>query len=225
MDFGYGVKGDPNARALPTPAARQRAALLALTAAMAPEALDTPERLIPLLSSAQSGRDDRQSEIEEFGAAGGPIYDSLLVADVGAQAVLTPLSAPARLNRLVDQHRRDGEEPGVLEVARTLLGAAFAPAPGRLADIARTVQSRAVLELAAAARNPSTSPVAAAEIEAALAEVRAQLLSDPGKDPSERAHRARLARLLGDKDELKRLLEDPRARPATPPGMPIGEED
>jgi uncharacterized protein DUF4953/uncharacterized protein DUF5117 len=224
VDFGYGVKGDKNASALVVPADRQRAALTSLLATMTPQALDTPERLIQLLSSAQSGRNDRQSDIEIFATAGGPVYDSLAAADVGAQVVLDALTAPARLNRLVDQHRRDPAEPGVGEVTQRLLTAAFTPAAGRYAEIARRVQSRTVLDLAAAARKPATSPGAASQIDQALADLAVRLKATPGTDPAERAHRLRLAALLQDKEELKRVLADPKSRPGIPPGMPIGEE-
>ena len=225
VDFGYGVKGDRNAAAALVPAERQRAALTSLLAAMTPAALDTPERLIPLLSSGQPGDDDRQSTIETFGTAGGPVYDSLVAADVGAQIVVDALVAPARLNRLVDQHRRDPLQPGVGEVTHRLLAAAFTPAPGRYAEIARRVQTRTVLDLAAAARNPATSPGAASEIGQALADLAVKLKAAPGVDPAERAHRLRLAALLQDKDELKRVLADPKQKPEPPPGMPIGEVD
>jgi hypothetical protein len=225
VDFGYGVKGDRNAEATLVPADRQRAALNALLAAMTPQVLDTPERLIPLLSSGQPGREDRQTEIEIFPTAGGPIYDSLAAADVGAGVVVEALTAPARLNRLVDQHRRDANQPGVGEVTGRLLDAAFTPATGRYAEIARRVQTRTVLDLAFAARQAATSPNAASEIDQALADLADKLKASPGTDPAERAHRLRLAALLTDKDELKRVLADPRMRPETPPGMPIGEMD
>ena len=65
---------------------------------------------------------------------------------------------------------------------------------------------------------------AASEIEQALADLAVKLKATPGTDPSERAHRLRLAALLQDKDELKRVLGDPKLKPETPPGMPIGEE-
>lgn len=224
VDFGYGVKGDASAVAKLVPAERQRAALTSLLAAMTPTALDTPERLIPLLSSGQPGRNDRQTEIEIFATAGGPVYDSLAVADVGAQVVLDALIAPARLNRLVDQHRRDPAEPGVGEVTQRLLSAAFTPAAGRYAEIARRVQSRTVLDLAAVARRPGTSPGAASQIDQALADLAVRLKAAPGTDPAERAHRLRLAALLQDKEELKRVLADPKSRPEIPPGMPIGAD-
>jgi hypothetical protein len=224
VDYGYGVRGDASAAAKIFPAERQRAALASLLAAMAPQALDTPERLIPLLSSGQSGETDRQSDIELFATAGGPVFDSLVAADVGAGLVLDTLTAPERLNRLVDQHRRDASQPGVGELTQRLLSAAFAPATGRYAEIARRVQTRTALDLAAAARKPATSPGAVSEIEQALADLAVRLKAAPGADPSERAHRLRLASLLQDKEELKRVLGDPKRKPDTPPGMPIGEE-
>jgi hypothetical protein len=225
VDYGYGVKGDANAAAKVVPADRQRAALASLLAAITPEALDTPERLIPLLSSGQSGRPDRQTTIEVFATAGGPVYDSLAAADVGAGVVVDALTASPRLNRLVDQHRRDPNEPGVGELADRMLAAAFAPATGRYAEIARRTQTRTALQLAYAARLPATSSGAASEIDQALADLAAKLKAQPGTDPSERAHRLHLAALLEDKEDLKRVLADPKWRPETPPGMPIGEDD
>jgi hypothetical protein len=225
VDFSYAVKGDAAMTAKVVPAAQQRAALSGLLAAMTPEALDTPEALIPLLSSGQSGDTDRQYQIEVFDGAGGPVWDSLVAADVGAGIVLDALLAPPRLARLTDQHRRDAGEPGVGEVVDRLLAQAFSPAPGRLAEIARRVQTRTVLELAAAARRPDVSPAAKAEISQRLAELAAKLKAAPGTDPSDRAHRLTLAALLQDKEELVRVLAQAKRRPEAPPGMPIGSDE
>ena len=52
-----------------------------------------------------------------------------------------------------------------------------------------------------------------------------KLKAQPGGDPGERAHRLRLAALLTDKDELKRVLADPKLRVEVPPGMPIGSAE
>jgi len=217
VDYGYGVKGDRNAAAVMTPPERQRAAIAALMAALAPETLDTPERLISLLSSGQSGRDDRQALRDVFATSGGPIFDSLLAADVGAMVVLDPLTAPDRLNRLVDQHRRDERQPSVSELAQQILAAAFLPASGRYAEIARRVQTRAVLDLAAAADDPKTSTAAVGEIEQVLAACAQRLRSSKGADPLEQAHRAHLASLLQDKAAMRRVLTNPSSRPDIPP--------
>jgi hypothetical protein len=148
-----------------------------------------------------------------------------VAADVGTGIVVEALTAPERLNRLVDQHRRDAGQPGVGEVTAKLLSAVFTPATGRYAEIARRSQTRTALDLAYAARLPATSPGAASEIDQALADLAEKLKASPGTDPTERAHRLHLAALLTDKDELKRVLADPKMRPETPPGMPISEDD
>ncbi len=225
VDFTYAVQGDAGMQANLAPAAAQRAALSGLLAAMAPEALDTPEALIPLLSSGQSGDVDRQYAIEVFDGAGGPVFDSLMAADVGAGLVLDALLAPDRLARLTDQHRRDANQPGVGEVTDRLLAQAFAPAGGRLAEVARRIQTRTVLELAAASRRADVSPAARAEIGQRLTDLGTKLKGAPGADPSDRAHRLTLAALIADKDELGRVLAQGQRRPDAPPGMPIGSDE
>ena len=223
VDFGYGVKGDRSAVATVVPADRQRQALASLLAAMTPEALDTPERLVALLSSGQSGQRDRQTDHRDL-----PHRRRLDLRQPGRRRrggepwSWMRWSRPERLNRLVDQHRRDANEPGVGEVAGRMLDAAFKPAAGRYAEIARRIQTRTVLELAAAARETATSPGAAAAIGQALADLADKLKAQPGADPADRAHRLRLAALLTDKDELKRVLADPKTKVEVPPGMPIG---
>lgn len=225
VEFSYAVKGDAAGMARTAPAAEQRAALTGLLAAIAPAELDTPEALIPLLSSGQSGNTDRQYQIEVFDGAGGPVFDSLTAADVGAGLVLDAILAPERLARLTEQHRRDPDQPGVGEVTDKLLSQAFAPATGRLAEVARRVQSRTVLELAAASRRPDVAPAAKAEIGQRLADLAIKLKAAPGTDTSERAHRLTLAALLQDKEELARVLAQPKRRPEAPPGMPIGSDE
>lgn len=225
VDFTYAVRGDAGMQANLAPAAAQRSALSGLLAAMTPEALDTPEALIPMLSSGQSGDVDRQYAIEVFDGAGGPVFDSLTAADVGVGLVLDALLAPDRLARLTDQHRRDAGQPGVGEVTDRLLAQVFAPAGGRLAEVARRIQTRTVLELAAVARRPDVSPAARAEIGQRLADLAVKLKSAPGADASDRAHRLTLSALLQDKDELSRVLAQAKRRPDVPPGMPIGSDE
>jgi hypothetical protein len=225
VDFSYAVKGDAAMIARAAPADQQRAALAGLLAAMAPAELDTPEALMPLLSSGQSGDGDRQYEIEVFDGAGGPVFDSLAAADVGAGLVLDAILSPPRLARLVEQHRRDPGQPGVDEVVDRLLAQAFAPAVGRLASIARRIQTRTALELAAAARRPDAPTEAREIIDQRLAELAAKLKVQPASDPADRAHRLSLAALLVDKPELGRVLSQPKRRPEAPPGMPIGDDE
>lgn len=222
VDFAYSVVGDGRETSPPVPVAQQRAALSALLATLDPAQLDTPETLTAMLSSAQSGEPDRQYVIEVFAGAGGPVFDPLVAAEVAAGLTFDNLLAPDRLARLVDQHRRDPAQLGVGEVLDELLDTAFAPAPGRLGEISRRVQTRLVLNLANAARDPKLSPAAASEITARLAALPGRLKG--GADAADRAHRQRLIALLGD-TELLAALAAPKLKPETPPGMPIGDGD
>ncbi|WP_421738876.1 zinc-dependent metalloprotease [Caulobacter sp.] len=223
VEFSYAVKGDAGQVAPLVAPDRQRAALAALMTTLSPAALDTPEKLVPLLSGGQSGETDRQHVIEVFGGMGGPVFDPLVAADVGAGVTLDTLLASDRLARLVDQHRRDPAQPGVGEVVDTLLATVFAPATGRQAEIARRVRWRTVLDLAAAARDVKRSPQAASEIDQKLAELATKLKTAPGADASDRALNLRLAALLRDGDDLTRVLGEAKLKPETPPGMPIGD--
>ena len=81
-----------------------------------------------------------------------------------------------------------------------------------------------MLDLAGVARDPKTSPEVAALIGQRLVDLAAKLKAAPSSDPAERAHRLHLAALLTDKDELARVLADPKLKPEVPPGMPIGDE-
>ena len=220
VDFAYSVIGDGREASPPVPAAQQRAALSAVLATLSPAELDTPEALTAMLSSAQSGETDRQYVIEVFGTAGGPVFDPLTAAEAAASLTFDNLLAPDRLARLVDQHRRDPGQLGAGELLDRLLDKAFVPAKGRQAEIARRVQTRLVLNLAAAARDPKLSPAAASEIAARLAALPARLKG--GADGADRAHRQRLAALIADKDLLAELSA-PKLKPQVPPGMPIGD--
>ncbi len=193
-------------------------------ATLSPAELDTPEPLLPLLTAGQSGDNDRQYDIEVLGDMGGPVFDPLAAADVAAGLTVDALSNPDRLARLIDQHRRDPGQPGAGEVLDKLIATTFTPGQGRLAEVARRIQARTVLDLAAVARDPKTPPAVAAEIGQRLADLAVKLKAQPGADPSERAHRTRLAALLTDKDALAKVLDDPKQKPDVPPGMPIGDD-
>ena len=222
VDYAYSVIGDGREISPPISADRQRQALTSLLATLAPQDLDTPETLTTMLSSAQSGDPDRQYVIEVFAGAGGPVFDPLVAADVAAGMTLDHLLAPDRLTRLIDQHRRDPAQIGVGEVLDRLIETVFAPAPGRLGEVSRRVQTRLVFDLAQAERDPKLSPAAASQIAERLRSLPARLKG--GADAADRAHRQRLVALLADRDALA-LLAAPKVKPETPPGMPIGDDD
>jgi len=227
VDYRYAVAGDPEPVAAEVPQKQQRAALNALLQTLQPAALDTPERLMPLLSSGLSGDDDRQYAIEVMPTMGPAIFDRLVAADIASGMTIDALIAPERLARLADQSRRDAKDLDALDVLRALVGTVFPGhvAPGRLASIERREQTRLVLDMARTARDAKTPPNVAGLLEAELSAVAGRLKTAPAGDAAERAHRAWLAHLLTDERELTRVLAEKERTPEVPPGMPIGEEE
>jgi hypothetical protein len=228
VQYTYSVAGDGRESSPPVAAADQRRALDALLATLAPAELDTPERLLPLLSAGWSGQNDRQVDIEVFATQGGPVFDPLVAADTSATLTLNALLAPGRLNRLADQHRRDPGQPGVEEVLDRLIGqvwAAPAANEGRLGDVRRRVETRTLVSLAEAERSHETSREVASIIDQKVLALIERLKGDRSADAAERAHRQYLARLISDRHELERVLGQPQHKPSAPPGMPIGADE
>lgn len=224
VESRYAVAGDGTEAAAAVAPASQAAARDALLATLDPAALDVPEALIPLLSAGWSGDPDRQYEIEVMQTAGGTVFDPLVAADVGAQVTLKALLAPARLARIADQHRRDPAVPGVADLAARLLALPLAPTSPRLGAVRRTVGTRIVLSLAAAAADEASGGEARVQLDQALADYARRLGAAKPGDPVDLAWARATARLLADREALAAALADKEAVPDVPPGMPIGSD-
>lgn len=225
VESRYAVAGDGTEAAAAVAPGAQAAALAALIATLDPAALDVPEPLIPLLSAGWSGDSDRQFEIEVMKTAGSTVFDPMVAADVGAQVTLNALLAPARLARVSDQHRRDAAVPGVADLASRLLALPLAPtAEARLGAVRRTVGTRIVLSLAAAAADEASGAEARVQLDQALADYARQLGTAKLRDPADLAWARATARLLSDREALAAALADKDAVPDVPPGMPIGSD-
>lgn len=213
VDFSYSVRGDGLENSLPVPAETQRRALDALLTTLAPSQLTVPDRLMPLLSSGWSGNTDRQFDIEIFETAGGPVFDAMAAAEVGASVTLNSLLAPERLNRLAEQKRLDAGALGAEEVVDRLLAAVLAaadePAGSRIA-------TTTVLALARVQRDPALSPTLALALDERLHRLAARLARNEGE------WSRGLARLLTDREALDKQLAERAREPRIPPGMPIG---
>ena len=148
-------------------AARQRAALAAVLGCLDPAELDVSERtLARLLPSSPVDGDSR----ERFEGATGPTFDPLSAAAAAADQVLGALLHPARLGRLVDQHRRDADQLGSGEVldAVTSMITAGATSDARTDALREVVAMAAfdrVLALASSAASPLVRGSAAERIQ------------------------------------------------------------
>jgi hypothetical protein len=220
VDFAYSVNGDGREMSRPVAPDRQRAALAAVLATLAPDQLRVPAGLLPLLSSARNGSDNRQFDIELFETAGGPVFDPLVAADVGAEIPLNALLAPTRLARLEVQHAADPQAPGVGELLDRLLAATL---PERTDALTRRVAYRTIVTMAQTARNPQTTPEIAAILDSRVHDL-AEALGRRHGDAAEQAWASSLSRQLLDPRERERLMADRPRSVEVPPGDPIGGE-
>ncbi|HEX7948044.1 MAG TPA: zinc-dependent metalloprotease [Phenylobacterium sp.] len=225
VDYSYAVRGDGHEAAKVIPAAEQRRALAALLKTLAPAELDLPDGLIALLSEGHSGTPDRQFDIEVFPSMGGPVFDLPGAATLAADMTLSQLVEPARLNRMVEQKRRDPTQLGVSEMLTTVLAALAPGAPGgegRYAEIRRRERMRLIGDVVDSLEDKTLSPTAAGELRAALTRLGQQLATISGGD-EEAAQGKYLSRILTEQDpeRLAALATGRQAAAKLPPGAPI----
>lgn len=223
LDYSYAVSGEGRERAEVVPADKQRAALEALMLALSPAELDLRDDLIDLLSSAQSGNSDRQTQIELFEGKTDAVFDPSSAAAAATEVVFETLLAPERLNRLVEQERRD---PGQLGLVETLDRVAVAVGPGaalspRQAELRRVARARYAAHLAALIQGKDLSSTAQGAVRDSARRFGEQLKRCRG-DRLETAQCAYLAEALtGPFEGLKALSETLPVAQAVPPGAPI----
>jgi hypothetical protein len=217
-DFRYAVNGGGQEQSVPVPAAEQRAALAALLGTLSPEDLRVPARLVPLLSAARNGSDNRQFDIEVLDTAKGPLFDPLVAADAAAEITLNSLLAPARLTRVSAQHALDPDMPGVGEILDRLAAEVL---PENTDALARRIAYRTLTVLAATVQDKKTSPDVAALIDQKLHDVGNEL-ANRGGDADAHAWAASLSRRLLDPRERAALAGELPRSVTIPPADPIG---
>lgn len=225
VDYAYAVRGDGHEAAAPIAPAAQRRALGALMRTLDPAELDLTDAQIAWLSNGQAGTPDRQFDIEVFPSQGGPVFDLPGVATTAADLTLSALLEPQRLNRMVEQRRRDPTQLGVSEMLDQLFAAVGPAAPhgdGRLAEIRRRVRARLVGDTVDALGSKALSPTAAGELRAGLRRFGEQLAKVQG-DAAETAQATYLSAILIQQEpgRLNSLATGAATAPKPPPGAPI----
>jgi Met-zincin/Domain of unknown function (DUF5117) len=223
-NFSYAVKGDGMSASAPVPGSDQRRALSALLNTLDPKVLDLPDALINLLSAGNFSEPDKQSDIELFGAERAPPFDLQLAASLAADITLGDLLRTARLNRVAEQGMLDPQQLSLPELLSQTIATVFA-ADGKGgahgAALRRSVQARLMAHLANAKQDKSLSPAAAADLQAALAQLGKRLEGLKSADAQELAAAHYYADVINH-DKLKEFAEQQKGGPAVPPGMPIG---
>jgi len=224
VDYTFALRGDGQIATRPVAPADQRRALTAVLATLTPEALALPEPLLSLIPprppSYPRGR-------EHFKVRTSPVFDALAPAEAAAQHTLQFLFTPERAARLIEQHARTPDSPGLDEVLGAIVAATWKARrePGLRGEIGRVVDHVVLSDLMVLSRSDSASPQtrALATLELQSLKAWAQAAATKAKDPAERAH------LAYAEQEITEFQKDPKqlaVPPATPPdGPPIGSDD
>jgi hypothetical protein len=215
------VAGDGQAPVAWVPAAKQREALDLLVAAISPDNLDIPDRILAVLAAPPSGT---RASREQFPSEAGDSFSLWTAARTLVSLVVDPLLEADRAARLTLPASRDALTLDAL-LARLVSATWDAPADasprkGALRRIAQRGVLDGLMDLAA---RPQASAEVRAAVHARLERLKGQLRGKHSTDPAAEAH-LRLA-----EGDLTEFLEKPEvrkarpARPAAPPGRPIGE--
>jgi hypothetical protein len=223
VEMTYAVNGGGREGSAAVAPQAQRAALAAVLGTLAPDQLRVPAKLVPLLSAARNGSQNRQYSIELFSGSAGNVFDPLVATDSAAELTLDALLAPQRLARVEAQHAVDPNALGVTELLDRLLATTL---PERTPDaLTQRIAYRTLLTLAQTAHNPKTTPGVAAQLDQRVHDVAVALAARKGS-AEERAWAASLSRQLLDPQQLDKLLSAKHARSVeVPPGAPIGSSD
>jgi len=204
------------------PADEQRRALEALSACLAPAALDLPDRLLAQIPPRASGYGAHR---ELFSGYTHPHFDPVAAAAQAADLVVGAVLDPSRCARVVEQERRDAAQLGLSEVLEALQRAAFDEVPGspRLAALQREVATVTVSRLVQLAGHPRVAPYVREPVEEALWALvgpDGRLAPAPVGEPGSRsALRGLVLRFLERNHGDAGLVPEPEA---LPPGSPIG---
>jgi len=216
--FVYKTASDtdrPNTRFVSAP--DQRRAIEAVLATLSPEVLRLDPALLALLVPRPSRSLDAPVARESFESHAGSGFDALAAAEAAAQISLDALLHPARLYRLIEQHDRKADQPGLADLLLAM-DRALIPAKADPADAA--LRWRVAGSYIGALMRTAGDAAAAPEVRAGLAAYLADVSGRLAKQPVPMA--VYLARSIDRQLTAPAQAVGPAAAPAVPPGSPIG---
>ena len=228
MEYSNATRGDALQATRPVSAARQRAALSALVAALEPGELAIPDTVLTLLAPRPFSYG---GSVELFGSRTRPAFDELGAARTLAQMIVDATLQRDRAARLVQQSLHDsraltlGETIDTLTASWRRRSAMTGAAPDlQRAALRRVVQRSVADRLLALAADQGASPEARAVAELSIGRLRsvaAQRVNESSRTTDEQAHWNAIA---GDFTRWLERRELPRPTPAlvAPPGDPFG---
>lgn len=223
MFYTYILRGDGQPLPQIIDPVQQRQALDLLVAALQPEELRIPERVVQLIAPTPYGYswDERAFETPAY-----PVFDPLAAARTLSAFTVDKLLMPRRMARVVSFHARDPRMPSLDEVLGALMeGTWGTPVPGDAYNAAlRRTAGRVVLDgLITLASDPGATPTVRAGAEWRLARLADRLERRPTGNAAEDAHNAFAA------NDIRRFLDrrdeptEPSEPLPAPSGTPIGQ--
>jgi len=247
LNYRYAVRGDGGLVTEPLPAAQQREALKAVLATLSPATLTLPESLLKILPPRPP---DFPRTGESFGGHTGLTFDPEGPVEAAAELTASLLFEPSRASRLVEDHARDPQQPGLKEVLDAVLAATWrSPSLKGLEEETQFTVDNVILnhllQLAAGGGGAGQSSGAALPAGVSLnvgrsgassGEARAiafvevdklekWLKTSPaaGESPQSAAHRAAAISEIEQFRKAPNMFAPPAEVPV-PPGQPIGED-
>jgi hypothetical protein len=213
------VAGDGQIPVAWVSADKQREALDLLVAAIEPENLDIPDRILAALVPAPSGTRETP---ERFQSEAGDAFSLLTAARALVGLVVQPLLEPERAARLTFPAARGLTLDGLLaRLTDATWGAAPEKAPrlGALRRVAQRGVLDAMLDLAGRAEaSPEVRAVASSRLRALQRQLKVRRAADPMAEAHIRQAERDIAEFFEEPETRKNR---PRRVPA-PPGRPIG---
>lgn len=221
--YTYALRGDGQVPLTPVAPAEQRRALDTILSSLSPDALKLPESLLKIIPPRPAGF-PRHREL--FANHTAEVFDALAPAEAAAEIAFAVVFDPGRAARLVEQHARDAQQPGLDEVIERVLDATWRKPAGAdyAGEVQRTVNTSALAHLIDLLARPASTSQTKALVGASLKNL-AEWLEKNGANDSlplaQRAHYQQGARRIADyfaspKDYTPLKIPEP------PPGQPIG---
>lgn len=223
--YTYALRGDGQVPLTPVAPAEQLRAVDALLGALSPDTLKVPEKLLKLIPPRPAGF-SRHREL--FANHTAEAFDALAPAEAAADLTLAAMFEPGRAARLVEQHARDAQQPGLQDVIDRTLAATWRATAGAdyAGEVQRTVDYVTLEHLIDLMASSAATPQTKAEVAASLthlADWLQQTASDDRLVPAQHAHYQQGYRMIVEYFSHPKEYV-PLRIPTPPPGQPIGDE-
>ena len=222
LDFDHVIAGEGAPGAVPPSPQLQKDALAALRECLTPGSLDIPESALRLLGPRPPGVGANR---EQFATQTAPQFDALGAAATVAHQVVGGVLQRERCARLVDQHRRAGDQPSLESVLESLTDQVFGfhQDEERLREIQREVQTVLVRGLISLAEDARAAQRVRSRVSAHLGRLIESEVFDQPRSEADHAHYGALRRSVERHLHRNGAPAGPLPAPQDPPpGSPIG---